>query len=572
MGSNALAQDHIVVCGLGTLGVRLVEELRGLGEDVVVLVDQAAPEYLAAAEQAGATIVRGAQRNAAVLRQAGVETAHALALTEQDDVGNLHTALAAQELNPGLRIVLRIFNEPLRRSIGSLLNDGVALSASAIAAPLLVAAALGEEEMRNVEVAGRRLTVAASGEGGGDRFLFALAGETGDGAQTLLPRRLEGNGLVLREADSPESGGATRASERAAGSPAALLLDRINTGLTALAALADRRFRLLLAAIALLIGLSVGVFSFFGEINPLDALYFTISTITTTGYGDITVLHKSLGIKLYGIALMVVGATCVALLYALVIDALVGARLVRALGGVRRRMKDHVVVCGVGNVGVNVVQELARRAIPVVVVERNEASPNVHAVRRLGIPVVVADASREESLRSAHVDRATSLIAVTDDDVANLEAALNARSIHPELRVVLRLFDHDLAARVDRAFRLSVSRSVSALVAPAFTAAVLGRRVLSLIPVEREVLLVVEMPLEPSCALDGVAVSSVDALDGVRVLAVRSSGGEVRWRDLQVPLRCGDTVIAVATRCGLGLLTEQARAKDHERDARDLPG
>jgi Trk K+ transport system NAD-binding subunit len=553
--------------------VRLVEELQRLGEDVVVLVDHAPPKYLAAAEQAGVPIVRGGQRDPAALWQVGVETAQALALTEQDDVGNLHAALAAQELNSGLRIVLRIFNEPLRRSIGSLLNDCVALSASAIAAPLFVAAALGEEETRQIEVAGRRLTVAsASGGSGENGFLFALAGETGDGAQTLLPHRLEGNGLVLRDADPPPPGAASQAPAHHARLPAGPLLDRINAALIALATLADRRFRRLLVAIALLVGVSVGVFSLFGGISPLDALYFTITTITTTGYGDITVLNKPLGIKLYGMALIVVGATSLALLYALLIDALVGARLTRALGGVRHRMAGHVVVCGVGNVGLKVVQELARREIPVVVVERDEASPNMQTVRRLGVSVVVADASREESLRSAHVDRAKSLIAVTDDDITNLGAALNARSVHPELRVVLRLFDHDLAARVDRAFQLSVSRSVSALVAPAFTAAVLGRRVLSLIPVGREVLLVVEIPLEPSCELDGVAASHIDAIDGVQVLAVRSCNGNVTWHDLQALLRGGDTVIAVATRSGLGLLTALAAGKDQGCTMQERPG
>lgn len=552
--------------------MRLVDELRGLGEDVVALVERAAPEYLAAAEQAGASIVQGSQRSPAALQQAGVETARALALTEQDDVGNLHTALAAQELNPRLRIVLRIFNEPLRRSIGSLLNDCVALSASDIAAPLFVAAALGEEDTGHLEVAGRMLAVAsASGDGNGDGFLFALVGESGDGARVLLPQRPGGKGLVLRDAGAPSPGGISDGDARSARSPAATLFDQVTLALTALATIADRRFRRLLVAIALLVAVSVGVLSLFGGVNPLDALYFTISTITTIGYGDITVLHKPLGIKLYGIALMVVGAMSAALLYALLIDALVGARLARALGGVRRQTARHVIVCGVGNVGLKVVQELARRKVPVVVVERDDASPNLQTVRRLGVPVVLADASREESLRSAHVDRAASLIAVTDDDIANLEAALNARSIHPELRVVLRLFDHDLAARVDRAFHLSVSRSVSALVAPAFTAAVLGRRVLSLIPVGREALLVAEIPLEPSCELDGVAVSYVDALDGVRVLAVRSRDGNVRWRDLQAPLRCGDTVIAVATRSGLGLLTDLAGGRPQGSDAWDLP-
>jgi Trk K+ transport system NAD-binding subunit len=72
---------------------------------------------------------------------------------------------------------------------------------------------------------------------------------------------------------------------------------------------------------------------------------------------------------------------------------------------------------------------------------------------------------------------------VTNDDAANLGAALNARALRPDVRVVLRLFDHDLAHRVESAFSIHVSRSVSSLAAPAFTAALSDRRALATIPI-----------------------------------------------------------------------------------------
>ena len=81
---------------------------------------------------------------------------------------------------------------------------------------------------------------------------------------------------------------------------------------------------------------------------------------------------------------------------------------------------------------------------------------------------------------------------VTDDDAANLAAALAARTLAPDIRVVLRLFDHDLAARVETAFAIHVSRSVSSLAAPAFAAALSERRALATIAVGAQALTVAE--------------------------------------------------------------------------------
>ena len=250
--------------------------------------------------------------------------------------------------------------------------------------------------------------------------------------------------------------------------------------------------------------------------------------------------------------MQLVGLVVVALLTAVVVDALVGARLTRVLGGVRGRISDHVVVCGLGNVGISVVQTLRQRGMRVVAVERNEDRSTVATARRLGAAVVIGDATLDETLRSAQVERCRALIAVTSDDVANLEAGLVGRGRNPHARIVLRLFDAELAARVDRTMGLGISRSVSFLAAPAFAAAVLEERVTAMIPVGRRILLVTELPVAPGSRADGQPLSVLDAGGAVRVLAVRSGNG--RW-DWQPPLRrtmsAGDRIAVVATRAGL---------------------
>ncbi len=108
---------HVVLCGLNELGYRTLEELARMGAEVVVVVRAAAADLAAGARALGATLVQGSYRDESVLRAAGVPTAAAMVVTEDDDVGNLHAALTAHDLNPALRIRLRMFNQELGRRV-----------------------------------------------------------------------------------------------------------------------------------------------------------------------------------------------------------------------------------------------------------------------------------------------------------------------------------------------------------------------------------------------------------------------------------------------------------------------
>lgn len=115
--------------------------------------------------------------------------------------------------------------------------------------------------------------------------------------------------------------------------------------------------------------------------------------------------------------------------------------------------------------------------------------------RRLRVPVVVGDVTDEGVLEGARVHRAHALLALTSSDTTNLEAALYARGVKPDLRVVMRLYEDDFATAVYRTLRvahpdaLTRSRSVTHLAAPAFAGAMMGRQILGAIELERRVLL-----------------------------------------------------------------------------------
>jgi Trk K+ transport system NAD-binding subunit len=209
-------------------------------------------------------------------------------------------------------------------------------------------------------------------------------------------------------------------------------------------------------------------------------------------------------------------------------------------------------VVGLGNVGTRVIRQLYQRGLQVVAIDKTDHARGAALARELDVPVIIGDASREETLRAASVQTCRALVVLSTDDVVNLEAAINGRALNPGLRVVLRLFDGDFADRVERAFHIDVSRSVSYLAAPAFAAAMLQRDVIGAIPVNRKVLLIAEVPVCAGSFADGVSVADVQGLDGVRVIAVTSSGS-THWSPRpDRSLAVDDRLTVVATRDGLG--------------------
>ena len=147
------AHGHSVVCGVDHLGLRTVEELRLRDEEVVAIGPTAdTEEWLA---EHGVRLIVGDHRLTKTLRAADIKHARVIVLTGDDDLGNLNTALAAAEINPGIRVVIRLFDQELGAHIPQLFDDAVALSSSALAAPGFVSAAIDGESGSRFRLGGR---------------------------------------------------------------------------------------------------------------------------------------------------------------------------------------------------------------------------------------------------------------------------------------------------------------------------------------------------------------------------------------------------------------------------------
>ena len=215
----------------------------------------------------------------------------------------------------------------------------------------------------------------------------------------------------------------------------------------------------------------------------IDALYFTIETITTTGYGDFSFGHQVTWLRLFAAMLMFGGATTIALLVAFIADVLLSQRFVLAASRPRvRHLRNHVIVVGLSELGIRVVTDLVAAGHDVAVIERDEENRFLSVARELDVPVIFGDATLLQTLESARVDRARAVAVVTRDDMINIETGIIlAEMLGPrvlpkvnrraEVPLVLRVYDRALGFAVAQRFGFDNVRSTVELAAPWFIGA-----------------------------------------------------------------------------------------------------
>ncbi|MFI1837666.1 potassium channel family protein [Streptomyces olivaceoviridis] len=610
----------MVVCGDDGLAHRLAAELRGVyGEQVTLVVPPnertVRPPVVGRARSASAAlfdrvvsaavgtvgrsgtggqpagaaagqppdvegVLEAAELTEAVLAEAGVARAAALALVYDDDETNIRAALTARRLNPRLRLVLRLYNRRLGQHIEELLDQAAALAAgddggpgtaaeasttvlsdADTAAPALAATAVAGTG-RVVQTEGLLLRaverpLSGDGPGTGLYTLALLSGgdpagtDAPDGAGEQQPRLLPddeevrqaaGRQAVVLEHVSAPAGGESAAPAR-----------RAMTGVPPLGSLFSRRLRWSLAVLAgCVVGLAVALWLVTG-IHPLRAFYITLLDLFAI---DDPAFREPLGRQLLQLLSALVGLLLLPLLLAAALEAFGTFRTASALRKPPRGLSGHVVLLGLGKIGTRVLTRLRELNIPVVCVESDPEARGLATARRLRVPVVLGDVTQEGVLEAAQIQRAQALLAVTSSDTTNLEAVLYARTVRPDLRVVLRLYDDDFATAVYRTLRtaypqaLTRSRSVTHLAAPAFAGAMLGRQVLGAVAVERRVLLFAAVDVDGHPQLEGRTVREAFRAGSWRVLALL---GRADTSSSHV-LGKGDRVVVAATRRGLAEL------------------
>jgi Trk K+ transport system NAD-binding subunit len=548
---------HIIVSGDDALATTIIEELKN----------------------AGATVARLAnieQSEAGVARELTLaEVAHALAVVcvGDDDAVNLEIALLARQANPNARVVARLSNDVLREAVADDNGPGAILNVAELAAPSIVEACL-EHRTHQFEAAGIQFVVAGR-EAYRDATLRELYGDLAPvavihsensptpGEMEICPSRdqrvhagdwtmivgtadeVAAQGIRIPRTTRPRS---HRPWPRRAVDAVWALVNEFNP-----------LFFLIVAGSLVLLTCCTVLLRFNYEAPPrmgwVDAFYFTVETMTTTGYGDFSFVHQPTWLRLFAAVMMFSGVTTTALLVAFVADVLLSRRFVLGVARPRiRHLGNHIVVVGLSALAMRVVTDLTTAGYEVAVIEQNEENRFLSAARKLDVPVIFGDATLRQTLQSARVDRARAVAVLTRDDMINIETGIVltemlGTEIRPGLNwtdvpLVLRVFDRTLGFAVAQRFGFENVRSTVELAAPWFIGAAVGLQVLGTFSVGQRSFMVGGMRVAPGSELDGLRM--FDLSTQTRVIAITRPNSLIKLhprRDAR--LHADDTVYLV---------------------------
>lgn len=295
----------------------------------------------------------------------------------------------------------------------------------------------------------------------------------------------------------------------------------------------------------------------------IDAVYMTVTTLTTVGFGEIRPLTPA-G-RVFTLSLIAVGMgavfTALAVLTSLVVSGQLGRSLTRR--GMRQRidaLSDHYVVCAFGRVGRSAVEELRAQGAEVVVVEADaDREPDLVEAR---VPYVLDDPTREEVLEQAGIARARGLLCAVDSDAANVYITLLARARNPNLFIIGRASSPESVEALQRAgsdrvvspYRLSGTRMAALALQPAMLEFVDMVSVSADLRIE-ELLVGDRSPLAGATVRDACA-----PYEGVMILGVRSADGRVMVPPrADTRLAAGDLMIVVGPLRALSTMADRAR-------------
>ena len=184
-------------------------------------------------------------------------------------------------------------------------------------------------------------------------------------------------------------------------------------------------------------------------LEPLNALYMAIATVTTVGYGDIVPLTPA-G-KLFTAGLIISGVGVALYVLVEIIESVLEGRLSKAFGIARvkrsvAKMNKHKIICGGGRTGNIVADEFGKEGLDFVVVEHD--AEVAKELRKKDIPLVEGDATKDETLIEAGVKRASGLVSTLPSDCSNLLLCITARDLNKNLELVARASSQEAAKRL----------------------------------------------------------------------------------------------------------------------------
>lgn len=439
---RSTANQHIIICGVGRVGYRVAKSLAfDYGQQIVGINDEDSGlvrELLAR----GVPIILGQTESEEMLYKAGIDRARVIVVCTNKDWANLGTAVLAHQLNPKVRIILRLFEDELMAQIKTRFHVETVISRSGAAAPTFAYGAIGGEIVETFKLAGRDYVLAQVPLGPTSPMLGRTIADLAETQDVTVVCHLRGQTLTVEPAPT----------------------------------------------------------------TPLfchDELFV------------FTTVKEMMELIDYGVD-----------------------------QNDQHRQKP-VLVCGLGHTGYRVADKLLDLSCQVVGIDfkPTRLAPRLH---ERGMPLKFGDLRWDTILIEAGVKQATAVVACTEDDMTNLQIALRARSLNPMIRVVLRIFDDQLNEQLSQTLGANtLVYSTSALSAPVFVAAALGRANMRPVRVGGEVKAIVRLQVN-STDLQDVSLAKLHQEEDLTILLHARNGTVTIPPKLETRLLPGDEIVVMA--------------------------
>lgn len=311
------------------------------------------------------------------------------------------------------------------------------------------------------------------------------------------------------------------------------------------------------------------------DLTLLDAIYMVTITLSTVGYREVT--KQTPATEAWTIVLIMFGTLTVAATVATLASTLLEAEIGRFFG--RKsvqdkidRMSEHTIVCGFGRMGKLLVDQLQERGLPVAIIERSEE--RLADVESPRYTILVGDATEEDMLERAGIDRARNLVATLADDADNVFATLTARQLNADLYIVARSEDASTEPKLRRA---GANRVISPQIIGAdWIANVLTRpNVVDFVDVAAKgvELEMAEVEVPADSPLMGMSLREADLrrFSDIIVVAIRRPDGTTRFNPgADESLNAGDLLITIGEAGAANKLSNlrELKAIDAKRDGR----
>ncbi|MEN3329912.1 MAG: voltage-gated potassium channel [Acidobacteriota bacterium] len=332
------------------------------------------------------------------------------------------------------------------------------------------------------------------------------------------------------------------------------------------------RARVRIVLMAVLAALAVGtvVFHLLEGWSILDSLYVTAQTVTTVGFGDITP-HTALG-RAFATVFMIVGVGIV--LYALTstVQSIVHSELFARYGHSRKmsKLQNHFIICGAGRVGSHLIRSL--RAVDGIFLVIESDQRKCEALMDMNVPVLIRDATLEESLVEAGVEHARGLASCLPDDADNVYVVLTARDLNPNIHIVARAAEEQAESKLIRA---GANRVVAPTIigghrmAMALTKPAVGDFLDSVTANDLE-LGFEQLEVDPLSSLVNrkLSESVIRSELNIVIVSIRRNSGELIFNPGgETKIEGGDMLIAIGNEESLGRLNALARGRATEQRA-----